>query len=207
MNCSITLHNMMSNDGELPTIELTTPRLRLRQWQASDYRPFAELNANTDVMAHFPAPLTAAESRQIADKCHQLIASRGWGFWAVELKTTGEFIGFVGLHTPSDALPFSPCVEIGWRLARPYWRQGFATEAAEEALRFAFTVLGLPRVVAFTPIDNHRSRAVMLRLGMRNTEENFLHPDIAADSPHAEHVLFAIEQQQWKRQHARVQLG
>lgn len=100
-------------------IEFDTERLRLRQWQASDRAPFAALNADPAVMAFFPSLLTRAESDAMADRCASLITQRGWGFWAVELRRSGEFIGFVGLHQPSAELPFAPCVEVGWRLAAP----------------------------------------------------------------------------------------
>ncbi len=108
-------------------IEFETQRLLLRQWRASDREPFAALNADPFVMAHFPAPLTRGESDAVADRCERLIADRRWGAWATEIKATGEFIGFVGLHIPPDDLPVSPCVEILWRLAHAHWRKGFAS--------------------------------------------------------------------------------
>ena len=98
-------------------IEFETDRLRLRQWLATDREPFAALNADPRVMEFFPATLDRATSDAMADYCEALIAKRGWGFWAAEVKGSGQFIGFVGLHTPSSELPCSPCVEIGWRLA------------------------------------------------------------------------------------------
>jgi RimJ/RimL family protein N-acetyltransferase len=98
-------------------IEFETDRLRLRQWLATDREPFAALNADPRVMEFFPATLDRATSDAMANYCEALIAERGWGFWAAEVKGSGQFIGFVGLHTPSSELPFSPCVEIGWRLA------------------------------------------------------------------------------------------
>ena len=98
-------------------IEFETERLFMRQWRPSDRAPFAELNADPRVMEYFPAPLERDESDALADRCQALIEQRGWGFWAVELKGSAEFIGFLGLHVPIAELPFSPCVEIGWRLA------------------------------------------------------------------------------------------
>jgi RimJ/RimL family protein N-acetyltransferase len=120
-------------------------------------------------MAFFPSPLTRMASDALAERCQLFIKEHGWGFWAAELKDAKEFIGFVGLHTPSAELPFAPCVEIGWRLARQYWGKGFATEAATESLRIGFEVLGLQEIVSFTAPGNHRSRAVMERLGMRES--------------------------------------
>jgi RimJ/RimL family protein N-acetyltransferase len=135
-------------------IEVETERLRLRQWKSSDRGPFAALNADSKVMEFFPSLLTRAESDAMADRCQSLIEKRGWGFWAVEAKTTQEFIGFVGLHVPSAELPFSPCVEVGWRLAFQHWGKGFASEAAREALRVGFELLGLREIVSFTTVRN-----------------------------------------------------
>lgn len=177
--------------------ELETSRLCLRQWREDDFPIFAELNSDPVVMKHFPAPLQRRESDAMADKCKQLIAERGWGFWAASLKHNGCFIGFVGLHKPKASLPFSPCVEIGWRLHRRYWGNGYATEAAIEALNFAFEVLSLDEVVSFTTVRNHRSRSVMERLGMVNTHQNFYHPDIEPSHPLSEHVLYKIARTEW----------
>lgn len=173
---------------------ITTARLRLRQWQQSDYEPFAKMSADPLVMEYFPRCYSRALSDEVADKTRSLIAEKGWGFWAVELQTTKQFIGFVGLHAP-DNLPCSPCVEVGWRLAREYWGNGYATEAAKAALAFGFEELELAQIVAFTAVPNLRSQAVMLRLGMRNTGNNFLHPAISHGHPLQEHVLYSISRQ------------
>ncbi|WP_203835839.1 GNAT family N-acetyltransferase, partial [Winogradskya humida] len=117
---------------------LRTDRLLLRQWLPSDRAPFAAMNADPVVMRHFPATLTAAESDAMADRLSAAIASRGWGFWAVELIATGDFCGFVGIQPVPAALPFAPAVEIGWRIAPAYWGQGLAPEAARAAITYAF---------------------------------------------------------------------
>jgi RimJ/RimL family protein N-acetyltransferase len=156
--------------------EILTRRLHLRQWRDSDLEPFAQLNADPLVMAYFPSPLQRDESDAIARRCRELIDQQGWGFWAVELQESESFIGFVGLHEPRPDLPFSPCVEIGWRLASHYWGKGYATEAARYALQFGFEKLALPEVVSFTVTGNLRSRHVMERLGMHDTETTFEHP-------------------------------
>jgi RimJ/RimL family protein N-acetyltransferase len=172
-------------------IEIETERLRLRQWQAADREPFAALNADPRVMEFFPSPLTRRDSDALADRCQSLIEERGWGFWAAELKNTRAFIGFVGLHTPAAELPFSPCVEIGWRLAFQHWGQGLATEAATQALRIGFDVLGLQEIVSFTALVNRRSRAVMERLGMRESG-TFEHPQAPKSSPLRQHCLYRL---------------
>ncbi len=178
-------------------IEFDTERLRLRQWRDADCEPFAALNADPTVMEFFPAPLGRAESDATAQRCRELIAERGWGFWAVEIKSTQEFIGFVGLHVPGPGLPFSPCVEIGWRLAAKHWGKGFATEAARGALRIAFEQLRLPEIVAFTAVSNRRSRAVMERLGMREAEHPFECLELPVGSLLRPHCLYRLSRQQW----------
>lgn len=172
-------------------IEFETERLRLRQWRLSDREPFAELNADPRVMEYFPSLLTRAESDALAERCRSLIEEQGWGVWAAENKTTRAFIGFVGLHIPSTALSFSPCVEIGWRLAYSYWGKGFATEAAREALRIGFRRLGLQEIVSFTTLRNLRSRAVMERLGMR-ASGTFEHPQLPETSDLRQHCLYRL---------------
>ena len=178
-------------------IEFETERLRLRQWLATDREPFAALNADPAVMEFFPAPLERAESDAMADRCQSLIAERGWGFWAAESKETNQFIGFVGLHIPIPELPFSPCVEVGWRLACPYWGKGFATEAARGALKVGFELLSLPEIVSFTTLLNLKSRAVMDRLEMRETAEIFEHPHVPVSSPLRKHCLYRLSREQW----------
>ena len=170
--------------------ELETNRLLLRQWHASDFPVFAQMNANEEVMQFFPEKLSAHESDAMAQRCHDLIQQRGWGFWAAQEKSSGAFIGFIGLHVPIADLPFSPCVEIGWRLARPSWGKGLATEGASAALAFAFNELSLPEVVAFTALNNERSERVMKRLGMQRDERTFRHPSLPKGHPLQEHCLY-----------------
>jgi len=179
-------------------IEFETDRLRLRQWLPADREPFAALNADPNVMEFFPAILDRAASDAIADRCESLIAERGWGFWAAEEKESGQFIGFVGLHTPSPELPFSPCVEIGWRLATRYWNKGFATEAARGALRVGFELLRLKEIVSFTAVRNLRSRAVMEKLGMAEAPGTFEHPHLAEGHALRLHCLYRLSREQWQ---------
>ena len=177
-------------------IEFETRRLLLRQWRAADRAPFATLNADPIVMAHFPAPLTREESDAMADRCERLIAERRWGAWAAEIKATREFIGFVGLHTPDD-LPISPCVEILWRLARAHWRKGFATEAARGVLHIGFEVLRLPEIVSFTVPSNIRSRAVMERLGMQMDAATFEHSGVPDGHVLRTHCNYRLSRDRW----------
>lgn len=190
--------NRLEAHSPKPNRELETARLKLRQWQNSDLEPFAEMNADPRVMKFFPALLNRTESDAMAERIRSLIAQRGYGFWAVELKESQAFIGFVGLHIPAAELPFSPCVEIGWRLGFPYWGQGYATEAAREALRFAFTELNLPEIVSFTAIGNLRSQSVMRRLDMQPQPETFQHPDIPPGHPLREHCWYRLSLEAWQ---------
>ena len=178
--------------------ELMTSRLRLRQWRASDLEPFAALNADPVVMAFMPACLTRAESDSMAHAAEAALARRGWGLWAVELRERGDLIGSAGLAVPTFEAAFTPCVEILWRLRRESWGLGLATEAARECLRFAFTQLALPEVVAFTVPANIRSRAVMERLGMRHdVSGDFEHPRLPAGHPLRPHVLYRVGREDW----------
>lgn len=99
-----------------------TARLRLRPWRDEDRLPYAALNADPEVREYFPGVLDFASSEAERERIQDKIEQQGWGFWAVELKETGAFIGFTGLNA-SEGLPCSPCVEIGWRLARAYWER------------------------------------------------------------------------------------
>jgi len=178
-----------------PARELETARLKMRQWRTSDLEIFAKMNADPRVMEYFPALLSRAESDAMVERMRSLIAQRGFGFWATELRQSGEFIGFVGLHIPSAQLPFSPCVEIGWRLGFPFWGYGYATEAAREVLRFAFKELNLAEIVSFTTVANLRSQAVMRRLNMQPEPETFQHPDIPAGHPLREHCWYRLRRE------------
>ena len=175
---------------------ITTARLKLRQWQQRDRPVFAALNADPEVMQYFPKILQRSESDALVDRIEALIEKNGWGFWALERLDTQDFIGFTGLHVPKD-LPCSPCTEIGWRLSRVHWGYGFATEAAKAALHFGFETLGLDEIVSFTSIHNQRSRAVMRRLDMHNSQCNFMHPAVPDGSYLKEHVLYRLRRQDY----------
>ncbi|MDR2871846.1 MAG: GNAT family N-acetyltransferase [Xanthomonadaceae bacterium] len=176
---------------------LATDRLLLRQWQPGDREAFAAINTDTRVMEFFPSILTRAQSDATADRLEAAIAHRGWGFWAMALKSDGRFIGFTGLSPANPELPFAPCVEIGWRLTAGQWRNGYATEAARTVLRFGFEQLKLPEIVAFTAIGNLRSQAVMQRLDMQLDPKTFAHPAVAENSPLRCHCLYRLTAERW----------
>jgi len=181
----------------MPAIEFDTQRLRLRQWRRADYRPLADLNADPKVMEYFPATQDRKASEAAAEQMHAEIAERGWGLWAVERRDTEEFIGFVGLHVPASPLPFMPCVEVGWRLATAHWGKGFASEAAAAALQVGFERVQIPEIVSFTALSNKKSRAVMARIGMRDTGVTFQHPKVPLKSPLRQHCLYLLTREQW----------
>ncbi|MEO5874501.1 MAG: GNAT family N-acetyltransferase [Streptosporangiaceae bacterium] len=172
-------------------VELSTERLLLRRWREEDRAPFAALNADPEVMEHFPAPLTRAESDATADRFEERLHAHGYAMWALEVWDSGAFIGFTGIqNVPFDAA-FTPAVEVGWRLARPAWGHGYASEAARASLRHGFGTVGLTEIVAMTSTTNLRSQAVMERLGMtRDPADDFDNPRVPAGSPLLRHVLY-----------------
>jgi RimJ/RimL family protein N-acetyltransferase len=173
--------------------EIETERLVLRAWRDSDLAAFAALNADPAVMEHFPSALSRAESDAFVARTTEHFARHGFGFWAVEVKDVVPFIGFVGLAIPRFEAHFSPCVEIGWRLAREHWGRGYAPEAARESLRFGFERLGKSEIVAYTVPANHKSRRVMEKIGMHHDpRDDFDHPALAAGHPLRRHVLYRI---------------
>ena len=174
-------------------VTLETPRLLLRPWRDEDLAPFAALNRDPEVMRFFEEPLSPERSDAWAGTIAAAIEEQGWGLWALERRDTGEFIGFTGLQVPRHDLPFNPCVEVGWRLARSAWGRGFATEAAREALRVGFDEVGLAEVVSRTSVPNTPSRAVMERLAMtRDPTDDFEHPAVPPGHPLRPHVLYRI---------------
>jgi ribosomal-protein-alanine N-acetyltransferase len=173
--------------------ELDTARLRLRRWRREDREPFAAMNADPEVMEFFLAPLTRAQSDELIERIEQGFEQHGFGLWALEVRESKQLVGFTGLSVPEFEADFTPAVEVGWRLARPAWGQGYATEAALAALGFGFKRVGLEEVVSFTSVGNHRSRAVMGRIGMsRDPGEDFDNPMIPAGHPLRRHVLYRL---------------
>ena len=170
-----------------------TERLRLRQWKDSDRAPYAALNADPRVMEYFLSVQSREASDASIDAWSSAIAAGGFGNWAVEVRETGEFIGFTGLSVPKRALPFMPCVEIGWRLAAQHWGRGYASEAARKALQIGFERFGLDEIVSFTAVVNQRSRAVMARIGMHDAHDDFGHPALPVGHPLRPHCLYRIE--------------
>ncbi len=180
----------------MPT--LTTPRLLLRPWRDDDLPAFAALNADPRVMEFFPELLSAAASDELAARIRTNCELRGFGLWAVEISGGASFIGYVGLNVPRFEAHFTPCIEIGWRLAFEHWGKGFATEAAQASARFGFEQLGLNEIVSFTVPENIRSRRVMERLGMTNNPaDDFDHPILPPGDRLRRHVLYRLSRRHW----------
>jgi RimJ/RimL family protein N-acetyltransferase len=173
--------------------EIQTSRLRLRRWLKADHEPFAEINADPEVMEFFPSPLSRERSDELIERIEAGFEREGFGLWALEVRETGQFIGFAGLAVPGFEAHFTPAVEVGWRLARPAWGKGYATEAGGAAIAFGFERIGLEEVVSLTSTANARSRAVMERLGMtRDPAEDFDNPDVPVGDPLRPHVLYRL---------------
>ena len=179
---------------------LATERLILRRWRESDREPFAGLNADPEVMRHFLRPLTRAESDAFIDRIEARFMERGYGLWAVERRSDGAFLGFTGLAYQTFEAHFTPCVEIGWRFERFVWHQGYATEAAAEALRFGFEEAGLDEIVSFAPIGNTASVRVMARIGMhRDPAGDFDYPNLPLGHPLRRHLLYRLKREEYFR--------
>lgn len=171
---------------------LETERLLLRNWREADILPFSQMNQDQEVMEFMPKVLTPAESEAWALKMQEFIAEEGYGLLAVQLKKTGEFIGYTGVFPVTFAASFAPASEIGWRLAKSFWRKGYATEAAKACLA-AIPQWGITgRLVSFTTVANVRSESVMKKLGLRKSYE-FNHPKLASEHPLSRHVLYELE--------------
>ncbi|MBE7637190.1 GNAT family N-acetyltransferase [Sneathiella sp. P13V-1] len=171
-----------------------TERLICRLFRDSDREPFARLNGNATVMRYFPSTLTVEQSNSMVDELGRRQEKNGYTFWATERKEDGAFIGFVGLNKTGDNMPFSPSVEIGWRLDEPYWGKGYASEAAKGVLKYAFDKLGVDEVISFTAEINEPSQKVMQRIGMTHEGEYFDHPALDNGHPLKRHILYRTTQ-------------
>jgi len=182
---------------------LKTKRLILRPWKETDLAPFAELNADPNVMEYFPSTLSRQESDNLARRIQAKMEERGYGMWAVAIPGVADFIGFIGLNNEDkSSFPahFTPAVEIGWRLASEYWGKGYATEGAQAVLAYGFENLNLEEIVSFTAVQNMRSRRIMEKIGMHHdSKDDFDHPKLPEDHVLKRHVLYRLKQQEWRK--------
>jgi RimJ/RimL family protein N-acetyltransferase len=179
--------------ASLPAPKLETNRLTLRQWQFADFAPCAEMESDPEVMAMLGGVRTAERSATLIHAAATQLAVTGVGRWAVEERSTGEFIGQVGLGATPDSLPFPKSLELVWRLRKQSQGRGYATEAARAVVAYSFEVLEVSETIAFTAAINEPSRAVMRRLGMtHDPSASFEHPALAPGDPLRPHVLYRI---------------
>ena len=172
-------------------IFIETERLNLRQWQTSDEATYIAMNSDAEVMEFFPSVLTAAQSLSHINKMREQIDKEGFGLFAVERKEDNAFIGYTGFAYPRFEAAFTPCIEIGWRMAKEYWNKGYATEAAKACLAFGFDTLQLKNIYSFTAVKNIRSEKLMQKIGMHK-EGEFDHPLLENGHPLQKHVLYKI---------------
>jgi RimJ/RimL family protein N-acetyltransferase len=174
----------------LPLIQ--TSRLILRPWQPADLPPFAAMNADPGVMRYFPSTLSPEQSAAFLNRIETHFNNHGFGVFALEEISSGDFIGYCGFMIPAFRAWFTPCVEIGWRLRPTSWGRGLATEAARACLAHGFGKLGFSRIYSFTATLNLPSERVMQRIGMRK-EGEFDHPHLEKGHPLCRHVLYRID--------------
>ena len=178
--------------------ELTTPRLRLRRFRTADRSAFADMNADPEVMRYMSRRLDRAQSDAFVDRILGHWDADGFGIWAIERLDDGAFLGFAGFSEPAFQAPFTPAIEVGWRLARAAWGNGYATEAGAAALRFGFLTLGREEIVSFTAAGNERSRRVMVRLGMtHDVADDFEYPLVPPEHPIRRQVLYRLQRTRW----------
>ncbi|MGJ4889264.1 GNAT family N-acetyltransferase [Bradyrhizobium sp. HKCCYLRH3099] len=177
---------------------IQTERLTLREWRDDDRAPFAAMSADPAVMRYLRALPTRQACDQWIDFQIKHHAEHGFGFWVVEERASGAFLGATGLFRVFFDAPFTPAVEIGSRLSRAAWGQGIATEAARAALAFGFDKLGLDEVIAYAAPANEASQNVMRKLGMvRDEASDFDHPRVEADSPLRRQVMYRLPREVW----------
>jgi RimJ/RimL family protein N-acetyltransferase len=175
---------------------LRGPRVLLREWRDDDLPAFNAMNADAQVMRHFPALLSADESATALSRIRKFMVEHGWGLWCADI--SGECAGFIGLSKPNFEAHFMPCVEIGWRLRQQFWGQGYASEGARLALAYGFDQLGLEEIVSFTAAVNTPSIAVMQRIGMqRDADGDFDHPRVPEGNALRPHVLYRMQRGEW----------
>jgi RimJ/RimL family protein N-acetyltransferase len=180
----------------MPAPILKTKRLILRNWTEEDLHSFAKMNADKRAMEFFPSVLSEQESNTLAEKIQQELTEKDYGFWAVEVVDGPPFIGFVGLHYQDFTAPFTPCIEIGWRLTCEHQGKGYALEAAKKVIQYAFNTLKLKEIVSFTTPDNKRSWGLMKKLGMtHNPLDDFHHTKLPKNNPLSFHLLYRLKNQ------------
>ena len=173
-----------------------TERIIIRDWNKEDLAPFTEMNSDPKVMRYFPAVLTPEKSLEFFERIKAAIVANGYGLFAVELAATNELIGFIGFARPRFEARFTPCIEIGWRLRRKFWRMGLATEGASACLEMGFDEFAFDEIFSFTSEINTPSRRVMEKIGLSHIDD-FDHPNIPEGDVLRKHVLYKISRAEY----------
>lgn len=171
----------------------TSERLGFRNWRDSDLDAFAAMNADADVMAFFPETLTREQSQKLMKRLSKHYEEKAYTYFAVDILDTGECIGFIGLVQQEYEAPFTPCVDIGWRLAKPFWGKGYATEGAKRCLKYGFETLNLEKIYAVAPSINSKSIHVMKKIGMEKSG-TFIHPKLTDNKRLRECIYYLVRE-------------
>lgn len=167
-------------------------RLGFRNWLEDDLNEFAAMNADEDVMEHFPKTLSKIETLDLIKRLQEQFLRRGYTYFAVEELESSAFIGFIGLSYQTYKSDFTPATDIGWRLKKLTWGRGFATEGAKRCLEFAFQELKLVRIISVCTFKNYKSEQVMKKIGMMKQGE-FHHPELNSYPEYKKCVWYQIE--------------
>ncbi|MFD1314050.1 GNAT family N-acetyltransferase [Namhaeicola litoreus] len=176
----------------------TSERIGFRNWIKEDLSEFAMMNADAQVMEHFPNILTLSETKDFIKRLQDHYIEHGHNYFAAELIETGEFIGFIGLAYQDYPTKYTPAVDVGWRLKNSAWGKGFATEGAERCLKFGFEELKLKRIISTCTEINTRSERVMNKIGMRKVG-SFKHPKLSEHPDYENCICYQITQNEWKQ--------
>ncbi|MGE6257282.1 GNAT family N-acetyltransferase [Heyndrickxia sporothermodurans] len=173
-------------------IYFETERLIMRDFEVSDLPEFKRMNEDPEVMRFFPKTLSHEETEGFYEAILNELKTCGYGLYAAERKETNEFIGFIGFHQATFESDFTPCIEIGWRLKKEAWGQGFATEGAKGCLEYAKENYDFDNIYSFTAVINRPSEKVMQKIGLVKID-TFTHPKLDPVSPLSQHVLYALK--------------
>lgn len=175
------------------TTIIETERLILRTWKKEDADPYFQINQNPKIIEFIRGPITMEQVNDFISAVNRQSDKHGYTLWAVELKETGELMGFIGLNYIDWESHFTPAVEVGWRLGSQFWGKGYATEGAKASLDYGFKQCGLKEIVSFTVPANIRSIRVMEKIGLkRDVNGDFAHPKLAADHLLSQHILYRL---------------
>jgi RimJ/RimL family protein N-acetyltransferase len=172
-------------------------RLGFRNWKKTDLEEFARLNADPEVMEHFPERLTKSEVKELIVKLRDHFSLKGYTYYATERLETREFVGMIGLAYQEYKADFTPAVDIGWRLKRNIWGKGYATEGAKRCLKYAFRELGLQKIVSVCTVKNYKSENVMKKIGMTK-KGVFNHPECTHYPKYRKHFWYEIDNESFK---------